>query len=494
MSASFWVPGTLTSVDIVNPYVVDVMQEPFNAVGDGVTDDTVPLLAAIAYASTLIVDDNDGFASVLLRSYGSHAVSEQLVFPNKHRFHVQILGKLNVIGWSLTETDPLIDCQSKVSQITLGGIDCNNLCSGMDVSGNGNVIETGFVRHMKGAGYGLKHSDGGGNLFIRCFCQQWVQSDPEFAVDAEWTAIGHWSAGPDSSWFSCNGSWCLYPLFVESTAKNTQYINCHWFQGRPDAIANGWTLPDNPTIIRNESGSSQNFLGCYFDNGHIDCYDDGVIITGGFWVNAVNNVILDHPYIRVYRDQTQDDPNQIRLLGIRATVGFYDGTEGAWNGSYTDINAENTDILSGETHETMRLKKVIVTHDEDTYPTVHYMKPGGRLEFIYTTAGENTKVRSQGNVYEMLAEKVRISDLSNDEQWNFDQSTATSQLLPATDGTHEIGMSNKKLNKVFTDYLALKTSNTTPVDMAGIAQIWSEAGNSLKIKFGDGTVKTFTLV
>lgn len=42
-------------------------------------------------------------------------------------------------------------------------------------------------------------------------------------------------------------------------------------------------------------------------------------------------------------------------------------------------------------------------------------------------------------------------------------------------------------------YLRLDESSTEPATVEGVTQIWSD-GAAIKVKFGDGTVKSFTLV
>jgi hypothetical protein len=68
------------------------------------------------------------------------------------------------------------------------------------------------------------------------------------------------------------------------------------------------------------------------------------------------------------------------------------------------------------------------------------------------------------------------------------------QLYPATDLAMALGASTQRFTNLFTNMATLVDGVTAPSTLAGHAQIYVDtADGDLKVKFGDGTVKTIVV-
>ena len=359
----------------------------FGATGDGVTDDTAAIQAAIDYTCSLLNTDNtDTTAAKLIVPDGVYVITNTLTVPTKLRFIFEIIGGFKVSGWSGLSTDPVLQLNCKKSFITLNTIDCNHEASGVIVNGSNNTIDNGFIIHF--ASFGFKHSGAGNSLFNNITAHQWLQADSGYGLNSNWTATAFVADDIDSIFYNCKGGWAGKALEVTSNALNMTYFGCHFFNGRPDAIANGWELPIDPIIVSIAPSSKNIFVGCYFDNGHIDNYGGGLVINGGHYLEVTDNVTMTEPKIRYYAASADRDLNLPYISGISASIGFYSYLGNSFAGDYTEINALNIGNTFGEWVDMARRKYHIIPNDNSEVTEV-WAKPGGYLSFKYKIHGRD---------------------------------------------------------------------------------------------------------
>jgi hypothetical protein len=360
--------------------LVTITLEEFGAVGDGVTDDTIAINNAIAYAESLLqtVSIAEGKA-VTIYGGGNYVVSSQILISSKRKLSIEIKGGISVANWTGAITDPVITIDSPYSYHSFNVIDCNKLCAGVVVSAANVTFYDTAIFHFKT--FGLRHTDSSGNCnFNNVTVWQWLQADTEFATDAEWDAIGIEVDGIDSKWTNCNAAWTGIPLKLTSNASTHSFINCHIWNGRPPGSG---PKPTDQTIIESYASSSNYMMDCYFDNGYIKIYDSPLIIDGGLHLYLTANVTLTHPMIRYYRDTASTNPTLARIYNLRTSVGFFDGTSGAFAGNYRYLNQTALNGTGESTIVTRGLKYLQPT-TEDRFVSEYY-KPEGDIKFKYQT-------------------------------------------------------------------------------------------------------------
>ena len=462
-----------------------IVLRDFGAIGNGTTNDTNAILAAIAYANSILDNTANGYKSVTIYSNRDHAITGQLTFPDKNRLHVVLTGTLRVTSWSLASTEPAVKLLQNQSSVRINNVECSGLCAGIYVDGYDLKVHDTRVHAFRT--YGIHYVGGGNTSMMNVMAQQWAQTDSQFGNDAEWDAIAWKISGIDSRFYNCSGAWAGVPLQIESGAATNQFFGCHFWHGRPDAVANGWTKPNEPTIIKNYSNGPNYMIGCYFDNGHIDMYKSGLVIDGGTWVNVAANVTLTNPYIRYYNDvSAAAHPDRARVFNLRASVGFYDGTSGAWSGDYSEINSWDEMLYTATTTEILRAKTTIIPHTSDAYPTRQYMKAGGKIELAYYTGAVRTRVFSEGSDYKIAAATISFADGGNVTRW---QIGAANNLIPQDDEAYDIGGTANRVRNVYAQFLSLSEARAEPTTRTGVSQFYlASLDGMLKLKTSAGSV------
>lgn len=313
--------GATTARTLADRFADVVNVKDFGAVGDGITDDTAAIQAAIDYAYS-----NGKIQTIV--GYGVFLISNQLRFPFRADFRHGSLHLEKVIvskDWALTEADPAIFIGAQFFDAYIGFLDCNFQCAGIRLDGTDETLLPGCtVYHFKT--YGIYLARGGNVTINQPTVFQYIQADNKYDI-ADWTAVGLLCNGIDSTIIGGNIGWCSPCVKLTENAGWLKFSNLHlWATGSVD------TKMGDTVCLESWVPSPRQctFTGCYFDTGHIDCYGDGLCIEDShfFYNTSVNT--FTQPYVRWYNYNVASPKNlRISFDTIQDNmfvegIGFYD--------------------------------------------------------------------------------------------------------------------------------------------------------------------------
>lgn len=348
------------------------------AVGDGVTDDSNAIQAAIIKANAVsalftgLVPGGGVRVAVDLqgRQYG---ITETL--PISGDGVILQNGGLKVLS-TLGATDYAITITGEHSGVERVALDCGILCRGIDVEGYHNHVQDTTVYHFKTYGILLGDTEARASY---CNVFQWHFSDAQFTNAANYTAVGIYVDSADVVIDTCVVRYCGKCIGSSADAGVTQIVDCHLYNGG----AGLWT-PTDPILL--EWHADAGYLSVentYFDNGVIDLYSFNVTFLGC----AVNRNITGTPprvsttrFINLYANG-EPAPTNFRSTEWQVfNDPLKDGTIPFYN--FVDFGgdvwvADYDPLVNAEGRRYMEDKIVMAASFNDGFPNITYYSPGG---------------------------------------------------------------------------------------------------------------------
>jgi hypothetical protein len=229
------------------------------------------------------------------------------------------------------------------------------------------------------------------------------------------------------------------------------------------------------------------FTGCYIDNGNFYIKTSfNHNITGCHFqrTGAGTNTSA----IKIDTAATSETVDGLTVVGASFNGTFTSGEiEFAGTGTYVDdlfkaINwVGNTNVSGADAWHTAKFGKAsIMDFGESTH------QPTGTTYNLKSP--KNIRISADYDADSVDDESKVILATDAVDRWEVNSNGG---FLPVNDNAQIIGNSATRVNNVFTNKMTLTDGISAPSTISGFAQIYVQSSDGdLKIKFGDGTVKT----
>tara|TARA_R110000803_G_scaffold210829_1_gene284083 strand:- start:23841 stop:25463 length:1623 start_codon:yes stop_codon:yes gene_type:complete len=472
-------------------YAINVKQ--FGATGDGATDDSTPIQSAINYVEGLSGTSSPTVVSeaniTVTLSGDLYAIASGLTITKNINFTGGSLVALSGFTGTFMLTISAGAERAVISDIDFdGGLE--ELVAGtpstwsryadiISCSAYRVVIKDVLGIHFPN--YGLRMIETQECSVTNVLMREWAFSEQGTTYGTLRTAKAFSVEGADGKFVSCVGAQSLYTLYV-SGALN-MFTSCHFYNG-----ASTDTTEDVNVFLDNTENTM--LTGCYFDNGSLYIKDSfNHNITGGHFQRT--GTATNTSGIKTDTAAVTDLVSGLSVVGC------------TFNGTYTngEIQFSGTGSYSDDLFKQINW---IGNIRSDGNPAWYEAKFSG-ASFI--DLGSSTH-QASGTSFDIKSNKaLRISAdydansaptdstiiLSTDavDRWTVESSGA---FLPFADNTYVIGDSTHRAFNVFSNRYTIMDGVGAPATVAGHATIYIDSvDGDLKIKFGDGVIKTIAV-
>jgi hypothetical protein len=462
----------------------EVYTKKFGAKHDGVSDDTLAIQAAINRAELGLpnssVDVVAGFTQVI-GGGGVVGLTAELVISKKISF--RFFNGLALSAYSASTF--MLSIASTAEKCNIANINLDGgLVGGTRfadlIENNAERISMRDVFGVHFPNYGLRVVSGQESTFDNVIMREWQFTEAGTTDGTLRTAKGISAEDADMMFVNCVAAQCLYPLYVNNALN--QFTTCHFYNGA------SLNTTEDVSVFLDNCDNNQ-FSGSYFDNGLIK-------ITDSF----------NHKFSGCHYQTTAAATNTAYFETITSAVGeTIDGLNvvgGTANGLTTNVRKSVTGPGTYVALEDQRYTWIGVVDDTGAV-NQEALKISDQL--TYDVPNSTMTVTSSGDALTFRAKKsLRLS-----ADYDANSGASQSEVLLATDGVDRymvgvagemepvadnaqvFGSPTKRMNNMFSNRMTLIDGVTAPGTVTGHASLYVDtADGDLKIKFGDGTVKT----
>lgn len=363
--------GTTHARDLKDRFADVINVKDFGAKGDGITDDTGAIQAALDAVS-------NGYDKKNIVGYGNFLISKTLKVSSGYKLSVYF-ERLSVSdNWEEAENDPAISITARGCTFAVSILDCNHKSAGVYIGTSG-VLFGPNCSVNRFRTYGITWGTGaGGSLILNPTI---VQASGSLGDDINNLALRDGVGVLVNNSFDMKivgGHIGRCGLAVKlMSGRHNYFQDVHMWTGRDDGTP--WM---DPVLIENYA--EQNFMyNCYFDSGHIDLYNSSLIVNGGEFVeNSAISTITEQPF-RMYRSPFGNStfPQSINITNVlNGRVGFYNTNDAEqFSGDYSVINA--LPQVSGSSWSINRTKKHISPKASETNEVFYTPDTSWRREY-----------------------------------------------------------------------------------------------------------------
>lgn len=466
----------------------------YGTTGDGTTDDTAFIQDAIDAAEAACVAisvDGDVVASgvVVDLAGGLYAITDTLTVDKNIKLQNGSLVATQAMTGTTASSTFMLKIRTGAKRMCIDGVDFDGGLSGTTkyadlIEVNAERVSLNNIMGIHFPSYGIRYIEGQESRTTNVTLREWLFSEAGTTDDTLRTAKAFSVEDADMMFTNCTAAQSLYPFYI-SAALN-QFVGCHAYNG-------GDLTPSVEAYsVYLDNADNNVFTGCYFDNG-----------------NLYIKTSFNHNVTGCHFQKTASGSNDSAIfIDTAATDEYVNGLNVVgctFNGTYSAGEVEFGTTATG-TYIGDLFKKMNWTGNinSDGNPVWYSAKEGNALlssvgETIYGISGTDYTMKSAQNI-RVSADYDNNSAASSSKIILATDGTdryeigSSGELLPSVDNSQILGGSSNRLNGIFSNKIVLMDGVSAPSTISGHASIYVDTADGyLKVKFGDGTVKTISL-